>query len=372
MGSAALRALSRRGLNVAGFDRFAPPHALGSSHGETRIIREAYFEHPSYVPMVQRAWVLWKELEREARAIDPGARLLLESAGLMLGPPDGEIVSGALQSAIEHALPYERIDAAEVARRVPAIDPAPDMVGVWEPRAGVLFPEKCIAAFLATARRHRAALHVDEPVLSWRPNGAGVEIRTTRGRYLANRLVLAAGAWLPRLLPDLVLPLVVERVPLFWFEPSAPELFDPGRFPIFILEHQRGRCIYGFPRLGDTVKMARHHEGEVADPDRLRRDTSEEDVAPLRAALACHLPHANGPLRASAVCMYTNTPDGHFVIGVHPAHPAVTIVSACSGHGFKFAPTIGEIVSDLVVEGFTRWDLGLFGVERFGVRSGDR
>lgn len=366
MGSAALRALSRRGLRVAGFDRFAPPHAFGSSHGETRIIREAYFEHPAYVPMVQRAWLLWKELEREARERDPGARLLLESAGLMLGPPDGELVTGALKSAIEHSLPHERIDAAEVARRVPALVPGSGMVGVWEPRAGVLFPEQCIAAFLETARRHRAELHADEPVLSWRPEGAGVEIRTARGRYLAGRLVLAAGAWLPRLLPDLALPLEVERVPLFWFEPrSDAALFDAGRFPIFILEHERDRFIYGFPRIGDSVKLARHHEGEPVDPDRVRREVGEEEVAPLREVLARHLPAANGPLRASAACMYTNTPDRHFVIDAHPTHSAVTIVSACSGHGFKFAPTIGEIVSDLLVEGFTRWDLGLFGIGRF-------
>ena len=360
MGSAAARALALRGLRVVGFDRFAPPHALGSSHGRSRIIREAYFEHPSYVPLVQRAYVLWEELERES-----GERLLLRTGGLMIGRPEGLLVTGALASARAHGLVHERIDAEEIARRVPALRPATGMVGVWEPRAGVLFPEPAVAAFLASARRHHAEIHTGEPVVSWRPEGDGVEIRTPRGDYHAGRLVVATGAWFLGLVPELALPLSVERVALFWFEPRAdPAAFDPERFPVFILEHADGRFIYGFPRLEGAVKLARHHEGEPADPDRLRRDVDADEVESMRAILRPYLPDADGPLRETAVCMYTNTPDGHFLIGSHPRQPRVLLVSACSGHGFKFAPAIGEIVSDLVIEGRTRGDLALFRLAR--------
>ena len=361
MGSAAARALARRGLAVVGFDRFSPPHAQGSSHGRSRIIREAYFEHPAYVPLVRHAYRLWEELEREA-----GVPLLLRTGGLMIGPPDGAIVTGALASARQYGLDHELLDAAGITRRVPMMRPSPGMVGVWEPNAGALFPEAAVAAALASARRHGATLHVDDPVVGWRADGDGVEVRTARGSHRAGHLVLAAGAWLPTLAPGPALPLAVERVALFWFEPAGdPAGFDPGRFPIFILEHARDRCIYGFPRLDGTVKLARHHEGETVDPDLPRAGVSPEEVAAMRALFRPFLPGADGPLRETAVCMYTNTPDGHFVIGPDPGNPAVTLVSACSGHGFKFAPAIGEIVADLVMDGSTRWELGLFSPARF-------
>lgn len=364
MGSAAARALSRRGLSVVGFDRFAPPHGLGSSHGKSRIIREAYFEDPAYVPLVRHAWALWEELERER-----GTRLLMRTGGLMVGPPAGALVRGALASAVAHGLPHERLDAAGLRRRVPALQPGEGMEGVWEPNAGVLFPEAGIAAMLASARDHGAALHLDQPVVSWRADEHGVEVRTARGTFSAGRLVLASGAWMPALLAGLALPLVVERVALFWFEPVRDAAaFDPGRFPVFILEHERDRYIYGFPRLEGQVKIARHHEGEPVDPDRVRREVASGEAESLRATFRRYLPAADGPLREQAVCMYTNTPDGHFVLGVHPRHPRVTLVSACSGHGFKFAPAIGEIVADLVTTGETGWEIGLFSPARFAAQ----
>jgi len=364
MGSAAARELSRRGLSVAGFDRFAPPHALGSSHGKSRIIREAYFEDPAYVPMVRHAWGLWEELERET-----GARLLMRTGGLMVGPPDGALVRGSLASAAAHDLPHETLDAAGIRRRVPAFHPADGMAGVWEPNAGVLFPEAGIAALLASARRAGASIHPDEAVISWRADERGVEVRTARGTYSADRLVLASGAWMSSLLAGLALPLQVERVVLFWFEPAGDAAaFDPERFPIFILEHERDRYIYGFPRLDGQVKIARHHEGEPVDPDRVRREVLPAEAESLRATFRRFLPAADGRLREQAVCMYTNTPDGHFVLGAHPQHPRVTVVSACSGHGFKFAPAIGGIVADLVTTGGTGWEIGLFSPARFAAR----
>ena len=359
MGAAAARALSRRGLRVLGLDRFAPPHAMGSSHGDTRIIREAYFEHPSYVPFVQRAYLLWEEIERET-----GRGLLSRTGGLMIGPREGALVRGALQSAEAHALPHELLDADGIARRVPAFRPRPDWVGVWEPNDGVLRPEAGIAAMLATAARHGARLHTNEPATGWRADGDGVAVTTARGTYRAAACVLAAGAWMPRLLPDL--PLTVARQLLFWFETvGARNAHDAGLCPISIWEYGEERFFYSFPRGEQGVKVAIHHHGAPADPDRLDREVTPEEVAEVRALVQEYMPFASGPLRASVACMYTNTPDGHFVLDRHPDHDRVLIVSACSGHGFKFAPAVGEAVADLLVEGRTRHDLSRFGARRW-------
>jgi sarcosine oxidase len=365
MGSASLRALSRRGLRVLGLDHFDPPHDRGSSHGASRIIREAYFEHPAYVPFIQRAYVAWRELEREA-----GRRLLLETGGIMVGPPGGVLVEGALESARAHDLPHELLDAAEMRRRFPAFHPDDAMVGVWEPRAGVLFPEQCIAAMLESARRGGAEVHGNDPVLRWKPDGAGIMVETASDRYRADRLILTAGAWIARLVPELSLPLTIERLVLFWFQPVGDaSAFAPERCPITIWEHEAGRFFYAFPFLEHGVKAAIHHEGEITDIDALRREVGGEEPRALHDLLRRYMPGAAGLLLSSATCMYTNTPDGHFVVDAHPEHPQVTIVSACSGHGFKFASAMGEIVSDLAIEGRTRFDLGMFGLARLRDRG---
>jgi sarcosine oxidase len=360
MGSAALRALSRRGWRALGLDRFAPPHDRGSSHGQSRIIREAYFEDPSYVPLVQRACLLWEELERES-----GKKLLLPTGGLMIGPPDGVLVAGALRSAREHRLAHECLDASALRKRFPIFHAGEGVAAVWEPRAGVLAPEASIEAFLATARRHGAQVRTNEPALSWKACETGVQVTTARGRYTAGHLILSAGAWMPGLLRDPVLPLAVERVFQLWFDPASDAAaFAPERCPVWIWEHERDRFLYGFPISERGIKLARHHEGESADPDHVRREVSDAEVAEVRTLIARCVPAAGGALRAAAVCLYTNTPDSHFIIDQHPLHPAVLIVSACSGHGFKFAPVIGEIVSDWAVDGIQRFDLERFRVGR--------
>ncbi len=360
MGAAAAYHLARRGLRVVGFDRFAPPHALGSSHGETRIIREAYFEDPRYVPIVQRALAAWRELEHDA-----GRPLLVETGGLMLGPPGGELVRGAKASADAHGLPYELLEAARVRKRFPAMAPREDWVGVWEPRAGVLFPEACVAAHLEAARRAGAELRTDEPVERWSEDGAGVQVETARGRVSAGSLVLAAGAWLPALLDGLELRLEVARQPLVWFEPAPPvERFAPERFPVWICEHEAGRYLYGFPAFGGRLKAAIHGEGEVGPIDALDRGPRASDVSLLAAPLERLLPGSTARALETAVCCYTNTLDRHFAIGPHPAHANVFVVSACSGHGFKFASAIGEVVSRLVAGEPAGFDLELFRIGR--------
>jgi sarcosine oxidase len=356
MGGAAAYHLARRGWKVLGFDRFRPPHAQGSSHGETRIIREAYFEHPVYVPMVQRAFELWAELEQRSRAV-----LYRRTGGLMIGAPESELVTGALRSAREHRLAHELVDADEIRDRFPALQPADDMVGVFEARAGILFPERCVAMHVELAREAGAELTFDEPVLRWAARGSGVRVFTHRGEYRAQHLIATAGSWVSSLFPGLALPFAIERQTLYWFEAQgAADLFDPKRCPIHLWQFDGRHFFYGFPELGQGVKVARHHDGQATTPDLVDRDVSANEVEDIRDLVRRFLPRADGPLRNSAVCLYTNTPDEHFWIDRHPAHPQVLIVSPCSGHGFKFASVIGEIIADLLVDGRSRFDLSLF------------
>lgn len=361
MGSAAAYQLSRRKQKILGVDRFAPPHPFGSSHGQTRIIREAYFEHPLYVPLVQKAYENWAELEQAI-----GQQLFQQTGGVMIGLPQGVLVNGAQRSAQLHRLPYEFLTAAELRRRSPAFQPADAMVAIWEPRAGILFPEQCIQAHLKMARRLGAAFGFDEPVISWAAEGEGVRVVTSKGEYFSDRLLLTAGAWMNQLIPSLKLPLAVERQVLFWFEPTAhSEFFDPKYCPIYIWEHEPNRFIYGFPNLGEGVKVGIHHEGENTTSDSIRREVDGNDIEAMRAILRRIMPALNTNPHASAVCMYTNTPDFHFLIDYHPEYPQVLLASACSGHGFKFASAVGEILTDLLIEGHSHFDLSLIRLERF-------
>jgi sarcosine oxidase len=361
MGSAAACHLAKRGRRVLGLDRFQPPHQSGSSHGSTRIIREAYFEHPLYVPLVQRAYELWMELEKEA-----GRQLLLQTGGLMLGEPGGVLVRGAQRSAEEHHLLYKLLSAAEVRRQFPGFKPADNMVAVWEPRAGILFPDLAIKTHLELAARHGADLRFNAQVLEWQPQNDGVLVRTGSDTYHAKQLLLSVGAWTSSLLGDLDLPLTVERQVMCWFEPSLQaDMFQPQHCPIFICEHEPRRFFYGFPDIGDGVKIGVHHEGASSSPDRLDREIKQYETETARDVLRGLLPDAAGMLRSSVVCMYTNTPDEHFLFDYHPRYPQVLIASPCSGHGFKFSPVIGELAARLFCGGKSPFDLSLFKLGRF-------
>jgi sarcosine oxidase len=360
MGSAAAYHLARRNQRILGLDRFTPPHAFGSSHGQTRIIREAYFEHPAYVPIVQRAYENWAELERAS-----GQKLFQQTGGLMIGPPEGILVTGAQRSAQLHQLPHELLTARELRRRFPAFKPADEMVAVGEPRAGILFPERCLEAHLQRARQHGATLHFDEPAAKWECDGEGVRVLTAKDEYRAQRLLITAGAWIGRFTAELNLPLNIERQVFLWFNPiHDPEYFAPHSCPIYIWEHEPNRFIYGFPNLGEGVKVGIHHEGENTDPDFIRREVGDDDIEAMRAILRRIMPAIDTASRASAVCMYTSTPDMNFLIDFHPQHPQVLLASICSGHGFKFSSAFGEILADLLLEGHSRFDLTLFRLER--------
>ena len=356
MGSASAHCLADRKQRVIAFDRFDPPHDRGSSHGESRIIREAYFEHPVYVPMVQRAYELWSELERHS-----GTLLYTRTGGVMIGAPQSAMVTGALRSAREHGLAHEVLAAPELRARFPAFVVPDGMIGVLEPRAGVLFAERCLRAQLDLAQAAGAEVHANEPVLRWEPRGDSVRVFTAGGTHDARWLVVCAGAWLDTLFPDLDLPLVVERQTLYWFDPATPsDAFDPRHCPIHLWQFDDGQFFYGFPNLGNGVKVARHHRGISVAIDHVEREVSPHEVTDIRSLVRRFVPGAEGTLRKSAVCLYTNTRDEHFWIDAHPAHPHVLIVSPCSGHGFKFAPVIGEIVADWVAERPLRFDLSLF------------
>ena len=356
MGSAVALALTRRGLAVAGFDRYSPPHAMGSSHGGSRIIREAYFEHPAYVPLVPRAYELWPSLEEEA-----GDTLYLRTGGVMIGAPDSELVRGSLASAKLHGLPHQLLDAAGIRQRFSMLHAEDGMVGVVEPRAGVLFPERCIEAQLKLAQQAGAALHRDEPIDRWERDGERVRVVTSRRELRARALVVAAGAWTDRLIASASLPLEVERQSLFWFSPRRDSAsFSPDQCPVHLWQFERGEFFYGFPDIGSGIKLARHHRGETTSADSINRAIDDSEVNDIRTLARRFVPDAEGELLSSAVCMYTNTRDGHFRIDWVDHDQRVLVVSACSGHGFKFAPAIGEVAADMMTGREPGFDLGLF------------
>lgn len=361
-GSAAASALARRGLTVLGFDMDAPPHALGSSHGETRVIREVYGEHPAYVPIVQHAYRLWRRLEEEA---DPPVSLLRVVGGVSIGLPESETLAGVERSSREHGLPYELLEAGEIRARWPQFNPSPEMAGAYDPNAGALFLEPCLRAMLDDAARRGARLRMREPVRKWHPDGEGIRVYTDAGEYSAGRIVFAAGAWNRRWLSKLNLPLRVERQVLLWFQPLRPELFGPDRCPNHSWEWKPDSWLYCQPDFGRGVKTAFHHDGEMHDdPESVDREVRPADEGDLRAAISDILPDMGGAVLRSAACMYTDTPDEHFLLDVHPGHSNVVIVSACSGHGFKFSPAIGEIAADLAVGQKSPYDISMFGIGR--------
>jgi sarcosine oxidase len=361
MGSAALYALARRGCRVLGIERYAPGHERGSSHGETRIVRLSYFEHPSYVPLVRRAYGLWRDLERAA-----GCQLLHITGIVEIGPPDGALVTGTLTSARAHGLPHELLAAHEIMRRFPAFRLPPAHVGVVQPDGGFVEAEASIHAMLALAQGMGAEIHTGETVRAIEPRADAVRLVTGQTTIEAGAVVVAAGPWIESLLPDLQLPLRVTRQAMGWFAPAEPALFAPDRFPTFLIESEGG-IHYGFPPFaGTAIKVAKHHHcDEAVDPEDYDRAVSPEDEALIRTAVERFLPAANGPLVSARTCLYTVAPDGDFVIDRLPGAANVIVVSACSGHGFKFAPAIGEIAADLATRGATDCDIARFRIDRF-------
>jgi sarcosine oxidase len=360
MGSAAAYHLARRGQRVLGLDAFPRGHTQGASHGRSRIIREAYYESPSYVPLVQRAYALWRELEGES-----GRALLRITGGLNAGAPDSKDVAGVVASARQHGLAYELLSPAAVAARFPGLRLSDDLVGVYHPTTGVLDPEACVGAHLDGAARAGAQLRHAEPVRQWAPDGAGVRVATDSGAYTAGRLVVTAGPWAGEQLA-LVRPLLtVQRILNVHFQPARPALFGAERFPVFGLTVPEGQY-YGVPVLpGQGLKFGRHDAGEDCTPQTARRTVDPAEVEALRAVLDRFLPGAAGEVLWTLTCLYTNSPDRDFIVDRHPAHPQVVYACGFSGHGFKFSCVVGEILADLALEGRTGHPIGFLSGRRF-------
>ncbi len=369
MGSASAFHLARRGRRVLGLEQFEPLHQQGSSHGLTRIIRLAYHEHPSYVPLLRRSYELWHELEALA-----GRELLITTGSLEGGPEDGPMFRGALEAAELHDLPHEVLDVAELAARFPVyrrMEPSTRIV--WQPDGGFLLAEETMRAHHDGASAAGAELRWNEPVSAWEPTAeGGVSVTTGRGTYEADRLVICAGPWARRLVPELQALAAPERQVLAWFTPKDAEPFTPERFPVFILDVEEG-SYYGFPtHEGHGLKLGwYHHFREPIDPDDPDRATRQDDEAVLRAFVEHYLPDAAGPTEMLTACIFTNSPDEHFLIDRLPDAPQVSVAAGFSGHGYKFCSVVGEIMADLATEGRTGHDIGLFRLDRFAVRTTD-
>jgi sarcosine oxidase len=357
MGSAACYQLARRGQRVLGIEQFPRGEIMGSSPGETRIIRMSYFEHPNYVPLLRRAYALWRETEAES-----GASLLRITGGLYVGPPSNELIEGSLLSAKTHGLAHEVLDAAEIRSRLPVFTPLDNEVGFYESDAGVVFPERCIATHLELAERHGASLRHGERLLQWQSDGDGVRVETGSGTYTASKLVVAGGAWMGKLLD---LPITAERIPLYWFEPVSHEAsFELGQFPIVLWAFD-DTAMYLTPHVSlPGVKIGKHRSSAWTDPDELDRAVHPEDEAALRAFLAQSMPSLNGRVVGTRVCMYENSPDKHFLIDTLPAHPQVVFAAGFSGHGFKFASVVGALLADLSIDGKTTPDADFLKLQR--------
>jgi sarcosine oxidase len=369
MGSATLFHLARRGVRVLGLERYDVLHEYGSSHGLTRIIRLAYWEHPGYVALLRRSYQLWRELERLS-----GERLLHITGSIDGGPANGPVFSGALRSSQQHGLPYEVMDGTELSRRFPGYRLPREIQCLYQPEGGFLLPERCNLAHINAALAAGAQVRYREPVIEWGVTGGHCWVRSLRGRHEAGRLVIAAGPWASKLVPELAELAVPERQVLAWLQTSRPERFTPEVFPVFYIELEEGRY-YGFPSfLVPGFKFGRyHHRQERVDPDRMNREPDSEDERLLRMFAERYFPDAAGPTLMLKTCLFTNSPDEHFILDLHPNHPEVALAAGFSGHGYKFCSVVGEIMADLAQKGETEHNIGFLGLKRFsGGTAGPR
>ncbi len=362
MGSAAVYHLARRGAKVLGLEQFDIPHSLGSSHGVNRIIRLAYAEGSGYVPLLHRAYALWRELELVA-----GERLLFITGSIDAGGEDSTIVRGSLASCVEHSLRYELLDARGLESRHPGYRLPTGMVGVYQPDGGFVLSERCIIAHVEMAHRLGAEVHGREQVLSWEVGEEGVRVTTTRSSYLSEKLVITAGPWAATLVPQLAKRAVPERQVLIWTHPSRPEYFRLGAFPVFNIEVPEGR-FYGFPIYGiPGFKIGKYHHlaEKLDDLSAMDRDVHQKDEDVLREGIRLYFPDADGPTMALKTCLFTNSPDEHFIIDLHPDFPTVSLAAGFSGHGFKFCSVVGEIMADLALNSDTQHNIDMFRLKRF-------
>lgn len=360
MGVSAARSLAGRGLRVLGLEQFDIPNDRGSSHGKSRVIRTAYFEDPRYVPLCRSAFAAWAELEREA-----GRQLIFRTGVLNMGPPEHECTRGVLESVRQHGLEHEVLTAADIRERWPALVPNDTDVGVFESAAGYLTPEACVTALAESARHRGATLRTQTRVDRWTIEGDGVVVEAGGERYVGKQLVITAGGWFADAVQSLGVSLNVERQVQLWWQPADVNAIAPGRTPVFI-HFVDDRAYYSIPPFGDYgIKISRHHGGEITTADAVDRTCRDADEADVRNYIRRHIPAADGPRIDAQVCLYTNTPDDHFLVDRLPGADRVWVAGGFSGHGFKFGPVIGDALADFVCDGRTNAPIDHFRFNRF-------
>ncbi len=363
MGSATCYHLAKRGVRVLGLEQFDIPHSLGSSHGYSRMIRLAYFNHPDYVPLLRQAYLSWQHLENDYNA----GKIIHMTTGLYIGQPGSRVVEGSLKACIQHGLQHDVLSHADMARQYPQFTLPEDYTAVRDYSAGFVLPERANCAHAELAMQLGAHLHGREPVTGWTSDAKGVTVTTTRGTYHAGKIVFTGGAWTGRLLADLGVDMVVTRQMLGWVWPRKPMDFKVGQFPVWILDRPDGHNYYGFPMMPDNpgFKFAYDKRGTPSDPDKLDRQPNEDDEKHLRPFLQKYIPQADGPILSIRACMYTNTPDFQFILDHHPVYKNVSIACGFSGHGFKFATVIGMVMSQLALDGKSTLPIDFLGLKRF-------
>lgn len=360
MGSSVLYHLARRGLNVCGLEQYEPGHLRGSSHGQSRVFRKAYFEHPDYVPLLQAAQKLWRELEHES-----GQTLYHQIGVVLSGPPDGDAVRGTLSAAEIHSLPVETMSAANARRRWPMLTFPGNHDVVLDADAGILAVEECVSQHVKLAQRHGAHVQYHEQVTAWEPRPAGVRLTTRKTEYSAATVVVAGGAWSAGMLSNVLPAMSVVQKIQAW-HPVTPDfrrhLLD---MPAFFFETANG-AFYGMPSGSEEIKLARHSGGEHLHDPANPSDTATENEK--LAVIDFARTHITGitdkPIRTSD-CLYTLSPDGHFLIDRHPEHDQLLFAAGFSGHGFKFASALGQILADLVTGKKPQLPIEFLSADRF-------
>jgi len=362
MGASAAWQLARRGANVLGLEQFSLLHSLGSSHGHTRMIRMAYYEHPDYVPLLRRAYDLWDQLEEQS-----SEKVLYRTGGIYMGPPTGEVIAGTTAAAKLHNLPHEILTHADLAKRFPQFSLPENFTGIWEPQAGFLLCEKAIGLFTRLALESGATLQAHETVEQINLQQSHVTVTTDRATYQAEKLIICSGAWSSKLLADLNINLEITRQVLGWLWPQFPKQFVLNTFPVWGIEQPDNSLAYGFPMLSEVpgLKIARHGRGATTNPDTVNRTPTQADHNEVRNIAKQYIPKATGPTLSTRICLYTNSPDGHFIIDKHPATGRAIIACGFSGHGFKFATVIGEALADLALTNKTPLPIDFLGLHRF-------
>lgn len=359
MGSAVLARCAMRGVRAVGIEQHALGHDLGAGTGRTRIIRKAYFEDAAYVPLLLRAYELWRDLERRT-----GTQLLRLTGLLIVGGERSEVVAGTREAARAYDLPLQVLTGREMRARYPHLNVRDGEIGAFEPDGGVVFPEAAVRAHLTLATTHGARTIEGLAVTSWEA-GDAVRLVLSDGSHVeAGAAVFALGPWFAPEMARLGIPLVVQRNVQLWFSPET-DAWDAGRFPAFLIDRPGQPVLYGFPDLGDGVKAAFHAHGEATSPQTLQRDAGEADIEPVARALAAWMPGAAHRFLDAKVCMYSLTPDRNFVVGLHPQHRNVVVCGGFSGHGFKFSSVVGEIGAQLALDGATAHNVGFLSPERF-------